>query len=511
MKSFLLRYRQAVVPVISYLYILLFIYASVSKLLDFENFRIQLAQSPLLSAWAGFIAPAVIATELLLSLLLCFKGTRLYGLYGSFFLMIAFTVYIYIILNYSDFVPCSCGGIIENLSWTQHMIFNITFALMALAAIVLTEKDKDTRKAHVMVKTIMPSLVAAGVVAGLFLSSEHIIKKENSFIRRFLKHPVIEENSFDLGANSYYFAGSGNGYIYLGNYTAPLILTTIDTALASASTLRIQPDNTDHPFRSIQIQVQPPLYYVFDGYVPVIYRGQTGFPTARTISFGDCFFSRLQIIDSTDFIFRTQSSSTKTQVLGRLSLSKEPRVKINDALLVKQVDGMFDTDGQLMRDDVRGDFVYIYAYRNEYMVMDTELNLLQRLHTIDTISMAQVKVHTLSDGTHKMEAPPLKVNNAAAVHNGLLFNESNLMGKYESREMWSEASIIDMYKTDKQEYLGSFYVHNRGKNKLSRMLATDTYLYVLCGNEMVRYRFAQAVTKHFRTGDAENLEKSRQQ
>jgi hypothetical protein len=83
------------------------------------------------------------------------------------------------------------------------------------------------------------------------------------------------------------------------------------------------------------------------------------------------------------------------------------------------------------------------------------------------------------------------------------------MGKFESSEMWQQASVIDMYRTDRQEYLGSFYIYNRGKNKMTRMLVTDTHLYVLSGSEIVRYRFAQAVTNHFRTGVAENLEQSR--
>jgi hypothetical protein len=510
MKKSVFNYRNFIIKTTACLYILLFVYAAVSKLLDFENFRIQLAQSPLLSAYAGMIAPSVIAIEFFLALLLCFKATRLTGLYGSLFLMIAFTVYIYIILNYSDFVPCSCGGIIEKLSWTQHMIFNIVFALMALITIIITEKEKGTMAGIVTLKTILPSLLSVGVVVGLFLSSEHIIKKENNFIRRFIYHPFLDEKAFDLGVNSYYFAGIADGFIYLGNYSTPLVLTIIDTSLTSTTAIKIQPDNTDHPFRSIQVQVQPPRFYVFDGYVPVIYQGQLGDQVAHTLSFEDCFFSQIQTIDSADFIFRAQSSRTKTQVLGRLSLNSEPKVELNENLLTMQVDGMFDTDGQLLRDDVSGEFIYIYAYRNEFLVMDHGLNLLWELHTIDTVSRAQVKVHTLSDGRHKMEAPPLEVNIKSVVHNNVLFNESGLMGKYESREVWSKASIIDIYRTDKNEYLGSFYVFRRGKNRLSRMLVTGTHLYVLCGNEIVRYRFAQTVTDHFRTGEAENLDKSRQ-
>ncbi len=177
MVKLLSKYRLLFVQVVSYLYILLFVYASISKLLDFENFQVQLAQSPLLSAYAGTIAPLVIFTELLIVLLLCLNKTRLTSLYGSFFLMVAFTVYIYLILNYSDFIPCSCGGIIEKLGWTEHLIFNIVFALLALIAIIILEKEKDTRTWLVIIRSVLPTFAAVSVVTGLFLSSEHIIKK----------------------------------------------------------------------------------------------------------------------------------------------------------------------------------------------------------------------------------------------------------------------------------------------------------------------------------------------
>jgi hypothetical protein len=510
MKKVTLIIRQIIVPVVCYLYILLFVYAAISKLLDFENFRVQLAQSPLLSAWAGMIAPSVIAIELVLALLLSFNPTRLTGLYASFFLMIAFTVYIYIILNYSDFVPCSCGGIIEKLNWPQHMTFNIAFALLALFAIILSESAKGTLTSITISKMLFPSFISAGIVVSLFLSSEHIIKKENNFIRRFIYHPFLGEKAFDLRQNSYYFAGAAGSTIFLGNVTTPLILTSIDTGLSSESSFKIQPDNIDHPFRSIQVQVLPPLYYVFDGYVPVVYSGHVGHPFARTISYEDCYFTQMQTVDSLNFIFRAQSRQTKTQVLGRLSLNSEPRVKTNNALLVKQIDGVFDTDGQLLHDHLNNEFIYIYAYRNEFMVMDDKLYLLHRLHTIDTITKARIHVQSLSDGKHKMNAPPLEVNISSVVYGHVLFNRSGLIGRYESREMWRRAVIIDMYRTDQQEYLGSFYISNRGKNNVSRMLATDTYLFVLCGNEIVRYRFGQTVKSYFETGDAENLSKSRQ-
>lgn len=59
-----------------FLFILLFVYASVSKLVDYETFENQLGQSPLLSAFASLVAPGVIISELIVALLLIFERTR---------------------------------------------------------------------------------------------------------------------------------------------------------------------------------------------------------------------------------------------------------------------------------------------------------------------------------------------------------------------------------------------------------------------------------------------------
>lgn len=133
--------KCVMIELISLLYILLFVYAAVSKLIDFENFQVQLGQSPLLSAFAGPIAWIVPIVEIVISGLLIFPKTRLIGLFAAFFLMVMFTAYILIILNFSSFVPCSCGGILEKMSWKTHKVFNIIFIMLAVAAILLIQKN----------------------------------------------------------------------------------------------------------------------------------------------------------------------------------------------------------------------------------------------------------------------------------------------------------------------------------------------------------------------------------
>ena len=114
--------KKYIIETVCVLHILLFVYASVSKLLDFENFKTQLGQSPILSLYAEYVSVLVIGIELLTAVLLCIPRFKFIGLWISAALMIMFTTYIYIILNFSPFIPCSCGGILEKLSWHEHLL-----------------------------------------------------------------------------------------------------------------------------------------------------------------------------------------------------------------------------------------------------------------------------------------------------------------------------------------------------------------------------------------------------
>ena len=126
--------------VVIYFFIILFVYAAVSKLTDFENFQVQIAQSPLLSAFATPIAYGVVLGELAIALMLCFSKSRTLGLYLFLGFMTAFTVYIFLILNYSPFVPCSCGGVLEKMGWWEHLWFNGVVCFLCVL-VILTEQS----------------------------------------------------------------------------------------------------------------------------------------------------------------------------------------------------------------------------------------------------------------------------------------------------------------------------------------------------------------------------------
>lgn len=136
-----MKRRSAIIEIICFLFIVLFVYAALTKLLEYEKFKVQVSQSPLLSPFAGLVAWLVPAAELMISAMLMFPRVRLMGLYATFTLMVMFTGYIIAILNFSDYVPCSCGGVLEKLGWKEHLVFNIAFVILALTGIMLHSKQ----------------------------------------------------------------------------------------------------------------------------------------------------------------------------------------------------------------------------------------------------------------------------------------------------------------------------------------------------------------------------------
>jgi uncharacterized membrane protein YphA (DoxX/SURF4 family) len=129
--------RTIAVDIICYLLIFLLVYTATSKLLDFELFRVQLGKSPLISSYAGLLAWVVPILELLIALMLSLGRLRLIGLAASFTLMLIFTGYVWFILAFSPNVPCSCGGVINSMGWSEHLIFNIGFTTLAALGVIM--------------------------------------------------------------------------------------------------------------------------------------------------------------------------------------------------------------------------------------------------------------------------------------------------------------------------------------------------------------------------------------
>lgn len=130
--------RPEILSLIAFALILLFCYTAITKLMNIEEFRRQLANQEL-PAWSNSSLLWLIpASELLLSLLLSLPATRRIGFFGSAVLMTLFTGYMgLIVFGYFDRVPCSCGGVLRSMSFGTHLVFNLFFLVLSITGIFM--------------------------------------------------------------------------------------------------------------------------------------------------------------------------------------------------------------------------------------------------------------------------------------------------------------------------------------------------------------------------------------
>jgi hypothetical protein len=132
--------KITIIDVISALLVGLWAYASIVKLRDYHSFRVQLGKSPLLVGFEHIVAIVVPTVELLIALAILNKAYRIIGFYASLFMLVMFTAYLIALLDFSFYTPCSCGGILGKLPWNVHIAFNLSFAVLAIAGIIIGSK-----------------------------------------------------------------------------------------------------------------------------------------------------------------------------------------------------------------------------------------------------------------------------------------------------------------------------------------------------------------------------------
>jgi putative oxidoreductase len=133
--------RIPIANIVSVLLLLLFTYTATSKFLDYDRFVFQMKLAPVpLMKWVapilGWLIPAI-ETLLVVGITTCFfiPKVKVISLYASVVLLSAFEIYIAIMLLSGSQLPCTCGGIISQMGWGQHLLFNAFFIAMGFISV----------------------------------------------------------------------------------------------------------------------------------------------------------------------------------------------------------------------------------------------------------------------------------------------------------------------------------------------------------------------------------------
>lgn len=306
--------------------------------------------------------------------------------------------------------------------------------------------------------------------------------KKNGFTRTVPSVAAVLKNSLVLKYPAYYIAGYASQHIYLGNYSASLHLLAVNQNLKDTQELilKISPEER-YAWKLARVMVDSPAVYMAEGNTPALYKGKLDNLMMNRFLPQSCFFNMLQNISTTSFISRSihiDSLGNKQNILAKVK-TDSPYVKLGEGIITKQVDGIFCTDGTLDYDRQTGKLIYLYHYRNEFVTLDTNLQVIYTGHTLDTNTTAKIQVANMSTGISKFSAPPTYVNSRARIADNRIYILSSLLADNEDRTTRQHNEIIDVFSLNDGRYIYTLYIPLKGKERITDFIIKGNQLFAL--------------------------------
>jgi hypothetical protein len=300
-------------------------------------------------------------------------------------------------------------------------------------------------------------------IAGLALLSGKVNRSSNGFIRLIPPHVAIPDRIYNLRINSDYFVGGTTSRFYLGNYTAPQLIKTISFNFTDSGVHRLSMASAGGHFaRSLKITVDSPIIYLHEGVTPTIVQGTTSDSLLHRTA-GKFYFNLATPLSPVSCVYRIVDRRRQNTLVKQLN---DSLIQANN-ILEKQVDGIFCTEGALHAQPASNRLIYVYSYRNQFIVIDTNLRIEYKARTIDTISHVKFKVDFIpSEKSLTLSSPPTFVNKESCVSGNYLFIHSALRADNDENSIYEIGSPIDVYSLIDGKYLLSFYLPDYQRKKI---------------------------------------------
>lgn len=330
--------------------------------------------------------------------------------------------------------------------------------------------------------------ILVAIAPMLFFGTMYYLKQEaNSFdFKRNVLDSVKGINVQDLKHNSYYIAGQKDDEIFLGNHTATGKVLKVNIQSGKIDTAMISLDQKDyHETGTYRLTVDSANFYLSNGIARSILQGRTyiwkAIPTPVHIS----YFQQSVALNPNSIVFSYISTKTNENTLRKELTGKHA---IEDVRLKKQVDGVFCTGGMLGYNTTLNLITYIYSYRNQILLIDTNMQLVKMIKTIDPIDTARIKVSRInSEQASKINPDALLVNAQAVNWKTYLFVQSKLKGKQEDIERFNHAAVIDVYDLKIAKYCYSLYLPQYQSKPLKQLMATDGFIIGISDHYLIKY------------------------
>ena len=333
-------------------------------------------------------------------------------------------------------------------------------------------------------------LVIIGIlsVTILYFLSEKKSQYNNAFIRKYIPHFAEKKSVYQLNSNGYYIAGFDSCYIYLSHPNAPLYLKTYDYHTGSVSKIQLKIEHENLPYRRLKIHVDSPNFYIGDGSLAIIQKGEIHQSIGKTITKDLAYFNHFTIGKNENFGIQASNKTNHYNLLGLLQKkANKYNLHLNHTSLTNQINGTFDTDGQLIWNKQNNEYLYMYYYRNNIIILDSIMTEKYQFTSIDTISKAQLDIsYYPKQNQYKLGPNSIRVNQFSDTYNQYLYIHSNRIGKFEKQT--ASTSIIDVYDYKSKNYHHSFYLEHLPNHKLKNFKIYKNSIAVILNNDLYLYK-----------------------
>ena len=325
-------------------------------------------------------------------------------------------------------------------------------------------------------------LVTNFLVFGLYSWSQIDNSRPGSFLRFIDMHPWKSYQMIDLRYNSFYIAGSSGNNLVLGNTTSPLkyriVSPTLDTSTKNITGALW---NTTR-FAAPTFFTRDNLRMIYDGNVKRIIPIDPITNVPAVVDSSLLRFTALLPLNVNSFIMKLYDDSSQQMILVKESKGK----RVDTYSFQKQVDGIFCVDGQLDFDTKYQQLVYCYYYRNQVLVLDSNLRIVRSFNTIDTNTIAKIKLAPIkSQDIITLAETPKNVNKRISAHYGQVFVLSGQQSRNEESALFLNNSVIDIYDITSGKYVKSFYLPDLFGSKVKSFKVTGKQLWALYKHHLV--------------------------
>lgn len=343
---------------------------------------------------------------------------------------------------------------------------------------------QKTKKMKILLFAILtPVIILCAIVLRFKLNNEKITYN-------FERNIVYPENGIrmeraDLKYYSYYFAGVNDNFLYLGNSKTSLHLLRVNSTLKDTTSITIKAGQLPE-FGNFKISVDSNRFFLSNGIGKSVMKGDTKYWKANLDNSQSIYFTDFIPLNNFSYLYNYVSSNTNENTLRKQSING--KVIDNKNLLIKQVDGLFCTSGMMKYNKQANVLIYMYYYRNQLIVIDTNLKLVKRIKTIDPIDTAVFTTSEFkSNNKSVITSPALVVNARFDIWENYIFVQSKLMGKDEDEQRFNSSTVIDIYDLNNSKYVSSIYIPNQPKEPISDFKVLDSFIYTISDHYINRY------------------------